>query len=213
MCEQLSEIEYTLQCFPEMKHCAEIFDKQGLLTEKSYLAHCIYLDEDDLSVLKDRKVGIAHCPNSNFSLRSGILNTHKMLTAGMKVGLGTDVSGGYHPSVFDALRVAIHASKALGFGKETLSYKAISHHEGFYLATLGGAQVLSLEDKVGNFEVGKQFDALVIDTAAPSHYPVFDTFTGESFDDILSKFLYLGDDRNIIRVFVNGQEVICKQFW
>ena len=85
MCEQLSEIEYTLQCFPEMKHCAEIFDKQGLLTEKvdryplpvhtcmyisylqTYLAHCIHLNEDDLSVLKDRKVGIAHCPNSNFS--------------------------------------------------------------------------------------------------------------------------------------------------
>ena len=52
----------------------------------------------------------------------------------------SDVSGGYHPSVFDALRVAIHASKALGFGKVTSSYKAISHHEGFYLATLGGAQ-------------------------------------------------------------------------
>ena len=98
----------------------------------------------------------------------------------MKIGLGTDVSGGYSSSILDALRNAVQVSKAHGFN-ETEDYKPISHHEALYMATLGGAKVLALGDQIGNFEVGKQFDALLIDTTAPTP-PVFDVFDQDTWD-------------------------------
>lgn len=207
ICEQKPEVKFTLELFPDHEHCAAIFERAGLLTNKTVMAHCIYLEENELKLFQERKVGIAHCPSSNFCIRSGILDTRRMLDMGMKIGLGTDVSGGYSPSVFSAIQTSIDASKALGFSKPD-DYKTLDHHEALYMATLGGARVLCLDDKIGNFEVGKEFDALLVDVEAPSStHPVFDVFHKDTFDDILMKFLYLGDDRNILKRFVAGREI------
>jgi len=206
ICEQKDEVEYTLGLFPDHEHCASIFDKNDLLTEKTVMAHCIHLEDSELELFKSKGVGISHCPNSNFCLRSGILDVRRLLGMGMKIGMGTDVSGGYSPSMFDAIRSAVHASKALGFNR-TGGYEALSHHEALYMATVGGAKVLALEDQIGNFEVGKQFDALLVDTKAPTP-PVFDIFDQDELDDVIMKFLYLGDDRNILKRFVAGREIV-----
>ncbi|XP_064388446.1 guanine deaminase-like [Halichondria panicea] len=204
VCEQLPEVKYTLSLFLGFQDCSSIFEKHGLLTDKAYMAHCIHLEENEVQLFQQKGVGISHCPNSNLCLCSGLLDTRKMLDLGLKIGLGTDVSGGYSSSVFDALRKSIDVSKALSFGKQD-DYRPISHHEALYMATLGGAKVLSLDDKIGNFKAGKELDALLIDVNPPNN--TFDTFEWDSFDDVLMKFLYLGDDRNILRRFVAGKEL------
>ncbi len=96
------------------------------------------------------------------------MSVHNMRASGLEVGLGTDVSGGYSPSILDAVRQAIIASKVMVIGGATNG--PMSHREGFYLATLGGSKVLGLEEKIGSFAVGKDFDALVVDPAVPGGF-------------------------------------------
>lgn len=100
------------------------------------------------------------------------------------------------------MRKAIETSKILKLGKDC-DYENIDHTNSFYLATLGGAQVMNLESKIGNFEEGKEFDALVIDIDS-AESPV-DIFSKDSKSDLIQKFIFCGDDRNIRRIFVRGR--------
>lgn len=128
------------------------------------------------------------------------MSVRKALKSGIKVGLGTDVSGGYSPSMLQTIRHTLTmsvAAKELGLDADSV----LDHKEAFYLATQGGADALCLGDKVGSFEVGKQFDALIIDSTTGN----YDTFDWEEPQHRFEKFIYLGDDRNITNVFVNGK--------
>lgn len=203
--EQPGSIKHSLSMNPGFKTPSSVFEAYDLLTDKTFMGHCVHLEKSEVQLYKQKGVGVAHCPSSNLCLRSGMMDVRRMLDMGVKVGLGTDVSGGYSSSILDAIRKSIDVSKAVSFSKEE-SYRSISHHEAFYMATLGGAEVLSLGSRIGNFVVGKEFDALLIDINPPTN--TFDTFQWDSFDDILSKFLYLGDDRNILKRFVAGREIV-----
>lgn len=194
--ENKGEIAFVKELFPRSKNYTDVYDSTGLLTEKTVLAHCIYLSEEEQNVIKERGSAISHCPNSNFSLSSGIMPLRSYLEKGLKVGLGTDVSGGYSVSILDTIRQSVLASKALQF--QDPSSKAITLDEAFFLATLGGAEALALDKVIGNFEVGKSFDALHISQRKP-------------LDDLRSsfeRFLFCGDDRDINRVYVNGFKAI-----
>ncbi|XP_030367334.1 guanine deaminase isoform X3 [Strigops habroptila] len=182
---------------------AERFVKE-LLEKKTVMAHACYLSEEELKLFSLRGAAISHCPNSNFSLRSGVLNVQKVLKHNVKLGLGTDVAGGYSASMLDAIRKTMMASNSLQINKENET--GVTLEEAFQLATLGGSQALGLDDVIGNFEVGKEFDALLINTKA-SDSP-FDLFSADNFEDTLQKFLYLGDDRNISEVYVAGKQVV-----
>lgn len=115
---------------------------------------------------------------------------------------GTDLSGGYSSSIQDSMRKAIETSKILKMTKGA-GYSSINHMDTFYLATLGGAQVMNLESKIGNFTEGKEFDALLIDTDS-SEGPI-DIFRMCSMEDRIQKFIYCGDDRNIKERYVQGK--------
>lgn len=117
--------------------------------------------------------------------------------------IGTDVSGGYSVSIQDALRKSIETSKMLSTLIHTKDYTAIHHNDAFYLATLGGAKVMNLDHRIGNFIVGKEFDALVI--SPDSANSPFDTFDVNTPDDRFQKFLFCGDDRNIKDIYVAGR--------
>lgn len=127
----------------------------------------------------------------------------------IKVGLGTDVSGGESPSMLVAIRDCVKASNVISFGKSE-EFTALTYEEAFFLATLGGSQVLGLDDKIGNFKVGKDFDALLIDVEVPDS--PFDCFDADDSKDAVQKFLYLGDDRNIRQVYVAGKLVTGEDF-
>lgn len=162
---------------------------------------------------------MAHCANSNFSLDSGIMDVRLFLNEGLKLGLGTDVAGGYSASILNAMREALIASKSLAFQQpaaaatdvggasssavSSQSYVPLTHEEAFYLATLGGAHAVGLGARVGNFEVGKEFDAQLIDPCPKTgELPPFDVFDADSAADVFMKWLFIGDDRNIADIYV-----------
>jgi guanine deaminase len=206
--ESLNEVEWTLSFHPELKTYGGIYDHFGLLTSKTIMAHGCWLVPEEHTMLKKRGVSIAHCPNSNFTLVSGMMDSRGMLESGIKFGLGTDVAGGFSPSMLDAFRCALHTSSAREhlpkLGGETPK-PVLSWRESLYLMTQGGADALSIGDRVGTFEVGKEFDAISVDhTVKNSPYDLFDMDTTTSK---LEKFLFIGDDRNIMDVYVQGKRI------
>lgn len=202
MSENKGEIAFAAELFPECKNYAHVYGSVGLLGPKTFLAHCVHLDPAARQVLAQTDTAIAHCPTSNFALNSGVADVRAMIAAGIRVGLGSDVSGGYGLSMMDAMRQAIIASKARHF--QDPSYAPLKVTEAFFLATLGGARALGLEERIGSFQPGKQFDALLVDMTA---CPVL-RHTGESLHQCLQRFVFLGDDRWIASVRVNGASVI-----
>ena len=128
----------------------------------------------------------------------------KLVGRGLKIGLGTDVSGGYSPSMLNAMRSAITVSSSYYMDTDR-NAKPLHHSEAFYLATQGGADLLGIGDTIGSFAVGKQFDALVIDPNARDS--PFDTFAWDTPDSVFEKFCYLGDDRNIVQIYVQGRRI------
>uniref|UniRef100_A0A803VJM2 Guanine deaminase n=1 Tax=Ficedula albicollis TaxID=59894 RepID=A0A803VJM2_FICAL len=202
--ENEEEVKLVENMFPAYQNYTELYDKNKLLTSKTVMAHACHLSEEELKLFSLRGAAISHCPNSNFSLRSGVLNVRKVLEHNVKLGLGTDVAGGYSASMLDAIRKTMMASNSLQINK--VNETGVTFEEAFQLATLGGSQALGLDDVIGNFEVGKEFDALLINTKA-SDSP-FDLFSADDFEDALQKFLYLGDDRNISEVYVAGKQVV-----
>ncbi|OAV98254.1 hypothetical protein PTTG_00306 [Puccinia triticina 1-1 BBBD Race 1] len=177
--ESLSEIEYTKKMFPAYSTYSEVYDAFGLLTDRTILAHCIHLEPSEVELLAQRGCGLSHCPTSNFNLSSGISQVQRLIAAGFeKLSLGTDVSGGYGVGILSTIRDAASAAKALGFPHPTLPAPAdnapprqLSIENLVYLATLGGARVCNLDDCVGNFAPGKQFDGLLIQTGVAAPLP------------------------------------------
>ncbi|RUS71139.1 hypothetical protein EGW08_021105 [Elysia chlorotica] len=159
--ENREEVKMIAGMYPQSKNYTDVYVQAGLLGDKTILAHGVYLSDLELEVIRTRGSGISHCPNSNFSLKSGILDVRKVMKAGVKLGLGTDFAGGHSPSMLDALRRGVTAANIYSFspgfepGEPLVTYRDL-----FRLATLGSAQVLGISDVVGNFEVGKQFDGI-----------------------------------------------------
>ncbi|NXO11604.1 GUAD deaminase, partial [Oriolus oriolus] len=212
--ENEEEVKLVENMFPAYQNYTELYDKNKLLTSKTVMAHACHLSEEELKLFSLRGAAISHCPNSNFSLRSGVLNVRKVLDHNVKLGLGTDVAGGYSASMLDAIRKTMMASNSLQINK--VNETGLTLEEAFQLATLGGSQALGLDDVIGNFEVGKEFDALLINTKA-SDSP-FDLFSADDFEVIRTGLMIkkfngnaVGqacDDRNISEVYVAGKQVV-----
>lgn len=206
--EASDEIRVTKQLFPEFENEADLYEHFGLLNERSILAHCIFLTDYEVERLEKIGCGVAHCPVANTTtgtfMAAPIL---EYLERSIKVGLGTDSGGGFSTSILDVLRQAFivsNARKMLTDGKN----RSLSLAECFGLATLGGAQVCSLQNKVGNFVVGKEFDALLVSTLKDEYVGKMTPIEEEDkTKDIFDKWLMTGDDRNIEKVYVSGVSV------
>ncbi|KAJ9645627.1 hypothetical protein H2204_001208 [Knufia peltigerae] len=202
--EAQQEIDATLGLFPDFKNEADLYDHFGLLTDRSILAHCTIMTDYEMDKLQQKHSGVAHCPIANTTVGGGFMAAPigRFLEKGIKVGLGTDSGGGFSSSILDAMRQAVIVSNA----RQAINGEpALSIWQCFSLATLGGARVCSLDDKIGNFQVGKDFDALVIRS------DVDGVMTMVQEDDTLAmvfeKFLISGDDRNIDEVYVKGRQL------
>lgn len=246
--ENPSEVAFVKELFPECSTYAHVYDAFGLLRAGTVLAHGCHLDsnlldagadegampESEIELIKARGAGLSHCPTSNLNLRSGVARVGEWLDRGLKVSLGTDVSGGYSPSMLAAVRHASFCSKLIAMEHsrkestttaptEPLASQPLAHRQLpvetlLFLATLGGAQVCGLDAHVGNFAPGKSFDALLVslrpETGNPNVWAEESELRLEGADTpahalevLLEKFLLCGDDRNIRRVFVAGREV------
>ncbi|KAI0273592.1 hypothetical protein BC834DRAFT_816347 [Gloeopeniophorella convolvens] len=221
--ENENEIKFTRELFPDATSYADVYDRHGLLGPRTVLAHAVHLEEEEIQLVKDRNAGVSHCPTSNFNLRSGVCPVGKLLDRGIKVGLGTDVSGGFSPSILTAVQHASIAAKVLATNLPAAT-PAGSTHEGcqlsvatlLHLATLGGASVCGLEDRIGSFTPGKAFDALLVSVRSDVGNPGLwgadldqelnvELDKGKRLEAWLERFLFTGDDRNIRRVYVQGR--------
>lgn len=158
--ENQSEIKWVKKLMPKVKSYEEAYDKYDMLgtDTKSIMAHYVWPDEKGIDLMKNRNVWVAHSPSSNRNLSSGIAPIGRYLREGIKVGLATDVAGGSYLSMFRAIEDAITTSKIRNclFDPE---YYNITIEQALYLATLGGGEFFG---KVGSFEKGYEFDAIVL---------------------------------------------------
>ena len=163
-------------------------------SEKDVMAHCVHSTEEEIQLIKKNQVFIAHCPESNTNLSSGVAPVRKYLDLGIKVGLGSDVAAGSSLSMFKAMTMAIQCSK-LRWRLSDQELTPLKVEEVFYMATRGGGEFFG---KVGAFEKGYEFDAVVIDDSNLRHPQEL------GIKDRLERMIYLADDRNVIAKFVNG---------
>ena len=174
----------------------ELFDLFGK-NNKTVMAHCVYSNEDEQNLIKENKVFIAHCPDSNTNLTSGIAPAGKYLRDGQKIGLGSDVAGGSHASIFKAMADAIKVSK-LRYRLLDEKIRPLSLEEAFYMATLGGGEFFG---KVGSFEKGYEFDAIIIDDEKLLEEDKF------NLKQRLERIVYLSKDEDVVSKFVRGEKV------
>lgn len=194
---------------------ADVLNKFGLLGNKSIMAHCDFLDEADGETFAKTKTAIAHCPLSNSYFANGVLPVKRLHEQGVTIGLGTDISAGFSPSIYDNLKQAVISSRMLEDGVDTsllaknrgVADSRISVNEAFYLATVGGGQALNIP--LGLFQKGQIADFQVVDTTiAGNPIPDFSLFNSE--EDTLQRLLYLATSENIREVWVQGKKVIDK---
>ncbi|KZC07509.1 Guanine deaminase, partial [Dufourea novaeangliae] len=203
ICENHDEIEAVKNKFPEYASYAEVYDAAGLLTCKTIMAHGIYLTNSEISLLKKQGAAVIHCASSNTCLKSGLCDVRRLKNEGIKIGLGTDVAGGQSCSMLDAIRATLQVSTHLSLFKT--DYEPLDFKDVFHLATLGGAKALAMDNEIGNFVVGKEFDALVVDTSVSGGY--LNDLRQYTLEEKLQKFIYSGDDRNVAEVYISGHKV------
>ena len=195
LAENHDECDLIAKQFPWSRSYLDVYEQLGLVRERSVFAHCLYLDDQDRKQMAKRGAAIAFCPTSNLFLGSGLFDLRAARDCGIRTGIGTDVGGGTSLSMF---RTLSEAHKAL-----QLQGQALPGFRALYLATLGAANALYLDDKIGNFIEGKEADFVVIDYAASS----ITRRRLSQCEDVAEKFfalITLGDDRSIAETRVMG---------
>lgn len=198
--ENPSEIAWVAQLCPNTKFYGEAYDQFGLFGGENcptVMAHCVYSCEEEQELMKKRGVWIAHCPQSNMNVASGIAPVREYLNKGLKVGLGSDVAGGSRLSIFRAMTDAIMSSK-LRWRLVDQNLHQLSIDDAFYMATRGGGGYFG---KVGAFEDGFEMDAVVIDDSAlytPKKLSMHDRF---------ERLCYLYTDAKVVAKCVAGKMV------
>jgi guanine deaminase len=194
--ENTSEIAWVAELEPESKSYGDAYNRYGLFGQTpTIMAHCVWTAGSELELMKKNGVMVAHCPTSNFNLSSGMAPVRNLLDAGIRIGLGSDISGGHDLNMFRMLVYAIQVSKMQYQQNHDKAFLTLS--EIFWIATKSAG---SFFGKVGSFEPGYEFDALVIDDSVlyPAEY---------SLQHRLERFIYVGDDRQIVHRFCRGKEV------
>lgn len=198
--ENMGEISWVQELCPETSFYGEAYDQFGLFGGEgcpAVMAHCVHSPQAEIELMKKRGVYIAHCPQSNTNLSSGIAPIREYLDKGLHVGLGTDIAGGHSLSMLRAIADAVQVSK-LRWRLVDDRLKALTFEEAFYLATMGGGEFFG---KVGSFQKDYAFDAVILDDSFYRHPQSL------SVRDRLERLIYLSDDRCIKGKYVSGREL------
>ena len=174
----------------------EMLNSLGFFNGRTVAAHCIWLSDHDMTILKAHNVGVAHNPSSNMMLASGAAPVPELLKRGIAVGLGTDGPAGSNND-FDLMEEMDLAAKLQKLVRN--DPQALSAKQSFEMATIGGARVLGMEKEIGSLETGKRADLISIDLDAPNAVPMYDVY---------SQLVYSLKGSNVIDVIVNGREVV-----
>lgn len=199
--ENKNEIAWVKELFPEREGYLDVYHHYGLTGSKSVFAHCVHLEDEEWDCMHQTDSAIAFCPTSNLFLGSGLFPLKKTWDKGVKVGLGTDIGAG---TSFNQLQTLNEAYKV-----QQLQGEKLSAFEALYHATLGGAKALSLDDRLGNFNIGKEADFVVLDLNATALQQLRQS-KAKNIEDAFFALTMLGDDRNIAATYVYGAAVYVK---
>lgn len=176
----------------------ERLNQLGVLSSRTQTVHMTQLDDTAIQVLLDSGASVVHCPTSNLKLASGYCPTAKLLDLGVRVGLGTDGAASNNTlSLFDTLRCAALMAK-----QQTGSADQLNAVQAFRMATLGGAEVLGIDDQTGSIKVGKQADIIAIDTRSPAMQPVYSP---------LSQLVYTEAASAVSHVWIAGKTKVANR--
>jgi guanine deaminase len=197
--ENPGEIAWVSELCPEASCYGDTYDRYGLFGRgvPTIMAHCVWSEGLEEDLLKDNDVYVAHCPNSNINLSSGIAPIRRFLNRGIKVGLGSDVAGGFETNILRAMGDAIQMSKLYWRLVES-DDPPLTLPEALYLATLSGG---SFFGKVGSFDEGYEFDAVVIDDSS------FVTPRPLTLENRLERIIYLANHNNVYEKYIQGNKV------
>jgi guanine deaminase len=194
--ENRDEIAMVMSLEKESTCYGDAYNRYGLFGQTpTVMAHCVWTEGEELELMKRQGVMVAHCPTSNFNVASGMAPIRQFLDEGLSVGLGSDISGGHDLNIFRMMVYAIQVSKMHYQQNHEKAFLTLS--EAFWIATKSAG---SFFGRVGSFEPGYEFDALVIDDCELNH----DDY---SLLHRLERFIYLGDDRHIEHRFCCGKEI------
>jgi guanine deaminase len=194
--ENLDEVHWIAELFPEARSYLDVYDRVGLLRERAIYAHCIHLDRDDRHRMAASGAAAAVCPTSNLFLGSGLFDFTLSLAAGMRLTLATDVGGGQSFSMFATMRSAHEVGRLKGVSLSALQL--------WYWATMGAAEALGWKGRVGTLEPGAEADLVVLD---PRATPLLARRTdrAQSFEELVFALIVLGDDRVVRDTYVSGR--------
>ena len=197
--ENPGEIAWVQELCPWSEFYGDAYDHFGMFGGecRTIMAHCVYSGEEEIRRMKENGVFIAHCPESNTNLSSGIAPARRYLDEGLHIGLGTDIAGGHSLSMLRAVADAIQVSK-LRWRLVDDTLKPLSFEEAFYMATMGGGAFFG---KVGSFLEGYEFDALILDDSSLRHPQQL------SARERLERLIYLSDDHCITGKYVSGNKI------
>ena len=200
--ENPGEIAWVKELCPWSEFYGDAYDRFGLFGAdcKTVMAHCVYSGKEEQQRMKENGVFIAHCPESNMNLSSGVAPVRTFLEEGLHVGIGSDVAVCSTENLFKAMALAIQASK-LRWRMQDDGLKPLTLEEVFYIATKGGGEFFG---NVGSFEPGFELDAVVLDDTRIVHSQNLDVRAR------LERMIYLADEREVRAKYVRGRE-ICLQ--
>lgn len=194
--ENIEEVEWAARLFPWSRSYLDIYEKFELLRNRAMYAHCIHLDDLDRQRMAATASAMCFCPTSNLFLGSGLFDLDAAASAGVRVGIGTDIGGG---TSFSLLRTLSE-----GYKVAQLKGQELSPLRALYLATLGGARAMELDTHIGNFMPNREADFIVLDWHST---PLISRRmqNAKHLDERLFALLMLGDDRAVSATYVAGQ--------
>jgi guanine deaminase len=201
LAEHPEEVARVRELFPESRSYLDVYDRHGLLRERSVFAHCLHVDGEDRRRMAASGAAAAFCPTSNLFLGSGLFDIDAADAAAMPFALATDIGAG---TSFSMLRTMAEAYKVAQLrGQELSALRA------FYLATLGGARALRLDDRIGSFAPGREADFIVLDADATPLLSRRMKGT-KTLEERLFAWMVLGDERAVRECYVMGEKAVVS---
>lgn len=188
LAESRSEVEWVRALFPGSRSYTDVYRAAGLLSPGTVLAHAIHLDAEDWALIRSHRAAVAHCPTSNFFLRSGRFDLERAVREDVRFGLGSDVGAGPSFSPFDVMRHSLYLAP-------------LAPSDALHSATLGGAEALGVAGCAGSLQVEKEADVAVLDPEQ------VDIRLDAPLESLLGALIHRGGARAVVGTVARGEWV------
>jgi len=202
--EDRGEIAEVSRLFPDATDYTDVYDRAGGLGRRAILAHAIHLSEREVARLAQAGAVVVHCPSSNLFLASGAMPLARYLSAGIRIGLGSDVAAGPDAPLFSVMRAGAYTQNALRSAGLT-DAPPLAPADWLRLGTLAGAQALGLDDRIGSLEAGKEADLIAVDPSLTLPLEGVGARAHDGPDEVLSRLIFRAHPAMVRGAWVRGR--------